>query len=105
MKYYSYIILSVALVSQQAFSQDDKNVILEDKILTLEKKISIAKSENALWRDTEKQLSSAKELIISGESQQASEVLSRIDFELDRSLAQSREQSDISQLVPHYLKH
>jgi len=96
---------SILFAPLQALSMESSNKELHDQINLLEERIHNAAEEHALWRDTDKLLSQAKEQLAKNNPHKTQELIDKIEFQLKQSLEQSRNQSDISTLVPHYLMH
>lgn len=93
------------LAPLQTLSTETNNKELYDHISSLEVRINSAAKQQALWRDTEKLLSQAKEQLAKNNLHDSQELIDQIEFQLKQSLQQSHNQSDIDKLVPHYLKH
>ncbi len=94
----------ILFFSTHSVAQSNDTKALENKIAMLYERIDQVKSEIALWRDTEKHLSSAEQLLNEGNVQQANELIKIVELQLSNSLAQAQGQTDINQLIPYYLK-
>lgn len=86
MKLFTYICLVVAATFQQTPSYASEEKFSENKLQQLEERINIAENENALWRDTQKLLSAAKQHVANGENEQATVLLDSVEFQLNQGL-------------------
>ena len=87
-----------------AKSNDSVNQDFNNHFEIVEKLISHASENNGLWRDTKHLSAQAKELAASNKDQ-AINLLLEAEFQAKLGFQQAIEQSDIDQLVPHYLRH
>jgi uncharacterized membrane protein YgaE (UPF0421/DUF939 family) len=99
-----HLLVCISLANH-AYANQDKILQLQNRITMLEKKISLAKQQHALWRDTSMLLSQAKSSLTSNEIEKTLEIINQVELELEKSLEQSNSQNDISKLVPYYLKN
>ena len=81
----------------------DKNTLII-QIDRLEENIHKARKEQAVWRDTDNLINQARELLAAGDFNKAQEIISLAEFQLKQSIEQSNSQSDLTSLVPYYLK-
>lgn len=98
------LIVFIILLSSQSVAGNDHSSI-SVKIMALESQIEKASKQHALWRDTSELLTQAKEQHKKGNIQQAESLINAVQFQLKQSLDQARSQSDMSSLLPYYLKH
>jgi len=103
----NYLYLSIAIFSITFTSaiHASENLTIEEQMLVIEEKAKEAKHKNALWRDTMKHLSIAKEHIANNRLSEATLLLKNVEFQLEQAQLQAQEQTDINQLVPTYLRN
>ncbi len=103
--YFTWLIAALfTIATTSAQSNDSTDQKFNDHFEIVEKLISQASENNGLWRDTKHLSSQAKELAASN-NEQATNLLLEAEFQAKLGFQQAAEQSDIDQLVPHYLHH
>lgn len=100
-----FCFISALLVPLQTLSTEINSKEMHDHISSLEERINSAAKQQALWRDTDKLLSEAKEQLAKNNLAHSQELIDQVEFQLKQSLQQSHNQPDIDKLVPYYLKH
>ena len=92
----------MVLSCNNAFSES-KEQSLQALLLSTQQQVEQARAVNGLWRDTEKHIQNAEELIRDGKLDEANELLLQAKLQAELSYQQAVEQKD-NVLLPYYLR-
>lgn len=98
-----HLLICTLLILSTSTLATEISAEINERLDKTEAAIIKARSNNSLWRDTEKLFSEAKALAAQNNLNEAQELLNTVEFQINTATQQAVEQDD-KEVLPYYLK-